>query len=94
MNLIPDITTKDIATATKNATKDLTIRFADMMVTAAGVTAALSLNDAIKSLFAEHGIFYKYAQGGPWAAAFLIFLFAVTVAYWRAKLIPPTPTKK
>lgn len=84
----------DIANATKNASRDLTIRFADMVVAAAGIVAALSWNDAVKSLFAEGGMFYKFAKGGVWIAAVVITLFAISIGYWRAKLIPPSPTKK
>jgi hypothetical protein len=45
-------------------------------------------------LFAEGGVFYKFAKGGPWIAATLITLFAVAIGFWRAKLIPPSNLKK
>ncbi|AGE52465.1 hypothetical protein PBCVCvsA1_228L [Paramecium bursaria Chlorella virus CvsA1] len=77
----------------KKTATDLTVRFADMIVAAAGIVAALSWNDAIKSLFADGGVFYKFAKGGPWIAATLITLFAVALGFWRTKLIPPTPKK-
>ena len=78
----------------KKTTTDLTIRFADMLVAAAGIVAALSWNDAVKSLFAPGGLFYKFAKGGVWAAAIIITLFAISLGFWRAKLLPPTPQTK
>jgi len=89
-------TTNTVTNVTKTAKKtttDLTIRFADLIVTAAGIVAALSWNDAIKSLFAEGGVFYRFAKGGPWIAATIITLFAVWLGFWRTKLVPPTPKK-
>jgi len=96
MSLITLPNTVNITTTAKKTATDLTVRFADMIVAAAGIVAALSWNDAIKSLFAEGGVFYKFAKGGPWIAATLITLFAVALGFWRAKLIPPsnTTTKK
>ncbi|AGE56781.1 hypothetical protein ATCVNEJV2_897R [Acanthocystis turfacea Chlorella virus NE-JV-2] len=78
----------------KKTTTDLTIRFADMLVAAAGIVAALSWNDAVKSLFAPGGLFYKFAKGGVWAAAIIITLFAIWLGFWRTKLLPPTPQTK
>ena len=78
----------------KKATTELTIRFADMVVAAAGIVAALSWNDAVKSLFAEGGVFHKFATGGPWAAAVVITLFAIGLGYWRARLIPASTNVK
>jgi hypothetical protein len=86
-------TTDKVTTTAQGAAKDLTIRFADLLVAAAGIVAALSWNDAIKSLFIEGGMFYKFAQGGVWAAAVIITLFAIGLGYWRAKLLPPPPKK-
>ncbi|AGE53686.1 hypothetical protein ATCVGM07011_877R [Acanthocystis turfacea Chlorella virus GM0701.1] len=77
----------------KKTTTDLTIRFADMLVAAAGICSALAFNDAVKSLFTEGGMFYRFAKGGPWIAAVVITLFAIALGYWRTKLIPPTPKK-
>ncbi|AAC96569.1 hypothetical protein PBCV1_A201L [Paramecium bursaria Chlorella virus 1] len=94
MSLIafPDSVNNVTKTAKKTAT-DLTVRFADMIVAAAGIVAALSWNDAIKSLFADGGVFYKFAKGGVWVTAALVTLFAVALGFWRTKLIPPTPKK-
>ncbi|AGE50305.1 hypothetical protein ATCVCanal1_776R [Acanthocystis turfacea Chlorella virus Canal-1] len=78
----------------KKTTTDLTVRFADMLVAAAGIVAALSWNDAFKSLFVEGGMFYRFAKGGPWIAAVVITLFAIWLGFWRSKLIPPTPQPK
>jgi hypothetical protein len=86
-------TVNNVTKTAKKTTTDLTIRFADLIVTAAGIVAALSWNDAIKSLFVEGGVFYKFAKGGPWIAATVITLFAVLLGFWRTKLIPPTPKK-
>jgi hypothetical protein len=86
-------TTDKVTTTAKNATTDLTIRFADLVVAAAGIVSALSFNDAIKSLFVEGGIFYRFAQGGPWVVAVLVTILAIALGFWRAKLIPPTPKK-
>jgi hypothetical protein len=87
-------TTDKVTTTAQGAAKDLTIRFADLLVAAAGIVAALSWNTSIQSLFAEGGMFYKFAQGGPWVASVVITLFAIGLGYWRSKLLPPTPPKK
>jgi hypothetical protein len=79
---------KEIITKTKGAVEDITIRFADLVVAAFGIVSALAFNDAVKSLFAEGGIFEKFAKGGPWVAAFVIMLLTIAVGYWRAKWIP------
>lgn len=83
-------TTGLIVDKTKQAATDLTIRFADMIVAAGGIVAALSWNDAIKSLFAEGGVFFRFAKDGPWIAAFCITIFAILLGFWRSRLIPPT----
>jgi hypothetical protein len=62
-----------------------------MLVAAAGICSALAFNDAVKSLFSEGGIFHRFAKGGPWIAAIVITLFAISLGFWRAKLIPSTP---
>ena len=80
-----------IVDSAKKATTDLTIRFADMLVAAAGIVAALSWNDAVKSLFAQGGAFYRFSKGGVWIAAIVITLFAISLGFWRAKLIPAAP---
>ena len=79
---------KEIITKTKGAVEDITIRFADLVVAAFGIVSALAFNDAVKSLFAEGGVFEKFAKGGPWVAAFVIMMITIAVGYWRAKLIP------
>jgi len=96
MSLLATTTsTVDKVTSTaKKATADLTIRFADLIVTAAGIVAALSWNTAIQSLFAEGGVFYRFAKGGVWISAFIITIFAIALGYWRTKLVPPTPVVK
>jgi hypothetical protein len=86
-------TADNVTTTAKKTTTDLTIRFADLIVAAAGIVSALSFNDAIKSLFAEGGVFYRFAQGGPWVVAILVTILAIALGFWRAKLIPPTPKK-
>ena len=84
-------TASSIVDSAKKATTDLTIRFADMLVAAAGLVAALSWNDAIKSLFAQGGMFYRFAKDGPWIAAIVRTLFAISLGFWRAKLLPSAP---
>jgi len=79
---------KKILAKTKETVGDLTIKFADLIVAAFGIVSALSFNDAVKSLFAEGGIFERFAKGGPWIAAIVITLLAIAVGYWRTKLIP------
>lgn len=79
---------KEIMTKTKVAVGDITIRFADLVVAAFGIVSALAFNDAVKSLFAEGGIFEKFAKGGPWVAAIVIMFITIAVGYWRAKFIP------
>jgi uncharacterized YccA/Bax inhibitor family protein len=79
---------KEIITKTKGAVEDITIKFADLVVAAFGIVSALAFNDAVKSLFAEGGMFEKFAKGGPWVAAFVIMIITVAVGYWRARLIP------
>jgi hypothetical protein len=86
-------TVNNVTKTAKKTTTDLTIRFADLIVTAAGIVAALSWNDAIKSLFAEGGVFYRFAKGGVWVSAIMITLFAISLGFWRTKLVPPTPKK-
>jgi hypothetical protein len=78
----------------KKTTTDLTIRFADMLVAAAAVVSALAWSDAVRSLFSEGGLFYRFAKGGVWAAAIIITMFAISLGFWRAKLLPPTPQPK
>jgi hypothetical protein len=92
---VPSLSSKNgvIIDAAKRTTTDLTIRFADMLVAAGAVCSALAWNDAFKSLFVEGGVFYKFAKGGPWVAAIVITLVAISLGYWRTKLMPPTPKK-
>ena len=85
---------KEILTKTKETVEDITIRFADLVVAAFGIVSALSFNDAVKSLFAEGGIFENFSKGGPWVAAFVILLLTLVVGYWRATFIPIKKTEK
>jgi hypothetical protein len=85
---------REIITKTKEAVEDITIRFADLVVAAFGIVSALAFNDAVKSLFAEGGVFEKFAKGGPWVAAFVILMLTLAVGYWRAKLIPVRKIEK
>lgn len=82
-----------IVDTAKKTTTELTIRFADLLVTAAGIVAALSWNDAVKSLFAEGGVLYRFSKGGPWVAAIVITIFAIWIGYLRTRIVPPTPKK-
>jgi hypothetical protein len=85
---------KEIITKTKGAVEDITIRFADLVVAAFGIVSALAFNDAVKSLFAEGGVFERFAKGGPWVAAFVILMLTLAVGYWRTKLIPVKKVEK
>ena len=85
---------KEIITKTKEAVEDITIRFADLVVAAFGIVSALAFNDAVKSLFAEGGVFEKFSKGGPWVAALIILMLTLAVGYWRAKLIPVRKIEK
>jgi hypothetical protein len=94
MSIILSADTKGgIVDTAKKTTTDLTIRFADLLVTAAGIVAALSWNDAVKSLFAEGGILYRFSKGGPWIAAIVITIFAIWLGFLRTRIVPPTPKK-
>jgi len=79
---------RELLKNTKSTAKDITIRFADLVVAAFGIVSALAFNDAVKSLFAEGGVFARFAKKGPWIAAFVIMLLTIAVGYWRTKLIP------
>ena len=83
---------KEIIMKTKETVEDITIRFADLVVAAFGIVSALAFNDAVKSLFAEGGVFERFAKGGPWVAALVILLITLAVGYWRSKLIPVKKT--
>jgi hypothetical protein len=85
---------KEILVKTKETVEDITIRFADLVVTAFGIVSALAFNDAVKSLFAEGGVFERFSKGGPWVAALIILLLTLAVGYWRARLIPVKKTEK
>lgn len=94
MSIVLSTNTKgSIVDTAKKTTTELTIRFADLLVTAAGIVAALSWNDAVKSLFAEGGILYRFSKGGPWVAAIVITIFAIWIGYLRTRIVPPTPKK-
>jgi hypothetical protein len=94
MSVVLSADTKgSIVDTAKKTTTELTIRFADLLVTAAGIVAALSWNDAVKSLFAEGGILYRFSKGGPWVAAIVITIFAIWIGYLRTRIVPPTPKK-
>jgi hypothetical protein len=82
------MTTKQILNDTKKTANTITIRFADLLVAAFGIVSALAWNQAVQSLFAKNGIFYRFAQGGPWIAAVVITLFAVTIGFWRERILP------
>jgi hypothetical protein len=57
--------------------------FASLITTSLGVTAALSFNDAIKSLFEKGGVFHSVGKHGVWyTATFVTFLaFLATYAF-------------
>jgi hypothetical protein len=57
--------------------------FASLITTSLGVTAALSFNDAFKSMFEKGGVFEKVGTRGVWyTAIFTTFLaFAATFVF-------------
>lgn len=52
-------------------------KLAALIAAAFGLIAALAWNDAIKSLFAEGGVLYFLAKGGPWIYAVIVTIIAV-----------------
>jgi hypothetical protein len=82
-------------TTIKTASEDLTIRFADLLVTAAGIVAALSWVSFIQSWFAVGGFLHRFAVSGPGIAAIVTTLIAFVIGFWRVRLLPATaPTAK
>jgi len=73
---------------TKKTVHSVTIRFVDLLVTAFGIVSALAWNDAVRSLFAPHGLLYKFSAPGPWVAATMITLFALGIGFWREHAFP------
>lgn len=55
--------------------------FASLITTSLGVTAALSFNDAIKSMFEKGGIFEKIGRRGVWYTAFVITIVAFLATF-------------
>jgi hypothetical protein len=88
---------KKVETDIKSTSEDLTIRFADTLVTAAGIVAALSWVQFIQSWFAEGGFLHRFQASGPGVAAVVTTAIAIGIGFWRVRLLPPTPapeTKK
>jgi hypothetical protein len=75
-------------------TEEITVRMADLVVTALSVVFGLSLNEAIQTLFVPGGLFGKYSKYGPWITMLVILAVAIAFGFWRARLVaPPPPTK-
>ena len=64
--------------------------FASLITTSLGVTAALSLNDAIKSMFEKGGVFEKVGKRGVWYTAFAITLLAFFATFLFTRKYPDT----
>ena len=60
---------------------DLNRNFATLITTSLGVTAALSFNDAFKSLFETGGIFHTVGKHGVWYTAIFVTLLAFLATY-------------
>jgi hypothetical protein len=71
--------------------EDLTIRFADTLVTASGIVAALTVVEFIKSWFAVGGFLHRFAASGPGIAALITTLIAFGIGFWRVRLLPAAP---
>ena len=82
---------KKVETDIKTTSEDITIRFADTLVTAAGIVAALSWVEFIKSWFAEGGFLHRFQASGPGVAALVTTVIAIALGFWRVRLLPPTP---
>jgi hypothetical protein len=69
--------------------------FASLITTSLGVTAALSFNDAIKSLFEKGGLFGTVGKYGVWYTAFFVTAVAFFATYIFTRKYPElTPTNK
>jgi hypothetical protein len=67
--------------------------FASLITTSLGVTAALSFNDAIKSMFEKGGVFAKVGKRGVWYTACAItFLAFVATFFFTRKYPNSSPT--
>lgn len=66
--------------------KEVIDKLAALITAAFGLVAALAWNDAIKSLFAEGGILYFMANGGPWVYALLVTILAVIMTMWIGRV--------
>ena len=68
--------------------------FASLITTSLGVTAALSFNDAIKSMFDTGGMFEKVGSRGAWYTALFItvvaFLATFAFTHKYPDVDPPT----
>lgn len=69
--------------------------FAALITTSLGVTAALSFNDAIKSMFEKGGVFEKVGKRGVWYTAIFITLLAFAATFVFTRRYPDLePTTK
>ena len=55
--------------------------FGSLITTSLGVTAALSFNQAIQSLFDIGGVFHKIGKHGAWYTAFFVTAVAFFATY-------------
>lgn len=69
--------------------------FASLITTSLGVTAALSFNDAIKTLFEKGGLFGNVGKYGVWYTAFFVTAVAFFATYiFTLKYPDLSPTNK
>lgn len=77
----------------KELMNQLNKNFATLITTSLGVTAALSFNDAIKSMFEKGGVFEKVGNRGAWYTAFTVTLVAFFATFVFTNMYPDvTPT--
>jgi hypothetical protein len=75
--------------------KNLNKNFASLITTSLGVTAALSFNDAIKSLFQKGGAFESIGHHGVWYTAAFVTVLAFFATYLFTNRYPESsPTIK
>jgi hypothetical protein len=82
---------KKVETELKSTSEELSVRFADTIVTAAGIVAALSWVAFIQSWFAKGGFLHRFQVSGPGVAALATTAIAIGLGFWRVRLLPPTP---
>lgn len=78
---------KNIIGVVKQKGDEVTRRILELLVGAFTLVTALTWNDAVKSLFAETGIFYRQGRWGPWINAVFITIFVYCATMWLKNYI-------